>query len=82
MEGINKDIEWPFATRDDLYRERTELKQDINNFRTELKQDINNLKTEVKQEIKDLNIKIWIIIFMIAPICWKEISFYISHLIK
>ena len=58
MSEINKDIEWPFATRDDLYRERTELKQDINNFRSELKQDINNLRTEVKQEIKDLNIKI------------------------
>ena len=47
MSEINKDIEWPFATRDDLYRERTELKQDLN-----------NLRTEVKQEIKDLNIKI------------------------
>ena len=34
MSEINKDIEWPFATRDDLYRERTELKQDLKTTRS------------------------------------------------
>ena len=48
MSEINKDIEWPFATRDDLYRERTELKQDINNFRTELKQDLKTTRSKTR----------------------------------